>query len=53
MRLLWGCKIGDSAWKVEKRQLWWERDVAIRWNLGTAIKIYRCWDYMELRHYSW
>lgn len=30
-----------------------ERDVAAHWNLGTSIKIYRCWDSTDLRHYSW
>lgn len=24
-----------------------------QWNLGSSIKIYRCWDSMDSRHYSW
>lgn len=51
--LVWGKKIGDTAWEVEWSLAGWERDVAAHWNLGTSIKIYRCWDSTDLRHYSW
>lgn len=49
---LWGEKIGGSAWEVEHMGQG-ERDVAAHWYPRSSIKIYRCWDSTDLRHYSW